>query len=445
MRKFNLKLIDYSLIGMTKPLATILRPKNLDEFLGQNHLVGKNSPIKKMLDSGKISSMIFWGPPASGKTTLAEIIAQNEEYDFLKISAVMDGKEALKRVLDTAKANENWGIRTILFIDEIHRWNKAQQDALLPHIESGVLTLIGATTENPSFTVNSALLSRTRVFVFYPLEESEVLIGLQRGFEYLSRKGSTLILQSSTNFDSLEETPKIKDFDPLEGVNGDEKQAVSTLEALKLLAEISDGDIRFALNSLEIAYNSEKDGKITKENIESAVQKFLRHDKHGEEHYNLISAVHKSLRSSNPTGAVYWMTRMLQAGEDPLYIARRMLRFASEDIGNSCPTAILLANTVYETCQKLGMPECDTALVQLAEYLARAPKNNSAYMASIKAKEDVSKFGNLPVPLHFRNAPTKLMKDLGYSKGYEYDHDLEGKKSDQQCMPDKLKSRNYFE
>ncbi len=421
---------------MTKPLATILRPKNLDEFLGQKHLVGENSPIKKMLDSGKISSMIFWGPPASGKTTLAEIIAQNEEYDFLKISAVMDGKEALKKVLDTAKGNENWGIKTILFIDEIHRWNKAQQDALLPHIESGVLTLIGATTENPSFTVNSALLSRTRVFVFQPLEVDEILVGLERGLDWL---------KSSFKLPPVKGGVAVGDGGLVLGNNeSSSTQTPSPNNALKLLSEISDGDIRFALNSLEIAYNLEKDGVITEETIQSAVQKFLRHDKHGEEHYNLISAVHKSLRSSNPTGAVYWLTRMLQAGEDPLYIARRLLRFASEDIGNSCPTAILLANTVYETCQKLGMPECDTALVQLAEYLARAPKNNSAYMASIKAKEDVAKFGNLPVPLHFRNAPTKLMKDLGYSKGYQYDHDLENKKSDQQCMPDKLKGRDYF-
>ncbi len=389
------------------PLASKLRPKTLDEFIGQDHLIGSNGPLKKLIDTGKISSMIFWGPPASGKTTLAEIISKTVFSDFIRISAVIDGKEALKKVITVAKSNKDYNRLTIVFIDEIHRWNKAQQDALLPYVESGEIILIGATTENPSFTVISPLLSRTRVFVFESHTEENIIIGLKKGLKTLGKKMDK--------------------------------------KALQYLAELSNGDMRFALNSLEMAADIEDKDQITKEVIEKAVQKFLRYDKKGDEHYNIISAVHKSLRSSNPTGAVYWITRMLEAGEDPLYVARRLLRFASEDIGNANPNALLLANVVFETCQKLGMPECDTALIQLAEYLANSPKNNSAYIASQMAKQDAREYGNLPVPLHIRNAPTKLMKNLGYGKGYEYDHDLPSKKSDQQVMPDRLKNRKYFQ
>lgn len=388
------------------PLATTLRPKTLDEFIGQEHLVGKDGPLRKLISSSKIPSMIFWGPPASGKTTLARIIAHSTESEFITLSAVTDGKDKLRSIIERAKNNQSTFINTILFIDEIHRWNKAQQDALLPFVESGDLTLIGATTENPSFTVVSPLLSRSRVFVFQPHTEENLLKALNKGAKELGLKIDK--------------------------------------DALQLLAELSNGDMRFALNSLELAANISENKKITKKTIENAVQKFLRHDKTGEEHYNIISAVHKSLRSSNATAAVYWIMRMLEAGDDPLYIARRLLRFASEDIGNANPNALLLANQVYETCHKLGMPECNTALVQLAQYLADSPKDNSAYVAVNEAKADIQKHGNLPVPLHFRNAPTKLMKDIGYGKGYEYDHDLPDKKSDQQCMPDELKDRDYF-
>lgn len=388
------------------PLAARLRPKNLDEFLGQKLLVGESGPLKLLISTGKIPSMIFWGPPGTGKTTLAEIIAQTTDSDFYRLSAVTEGKDALKKIIDLAKKNKEYGKKTILFIDEIHRWNKAQQDALLPYVESGDITLIGATTENPSFTVISPLLSRSRVFIFKEHTVEDIGIMVDRGAKELT----------------IKLTPEITTY----------------------LAELANGDMRFALNSLEIAVDIAKGKKITKEIIEAAAQKFLRYDKLGEEHYNIISAVHKSLRSSNPSAATYWIVRMLEAGEDPLYIARRLVRFASEDIGNAQPNALLLANLVFDTCKNIGMPECGVALIQLAEYLAKAPKNNSAYVAYQKAVEDVKKYGNLPVPVHFRNAPTKFMKDIGYGKGYQYDHDLKGKKSEQECFPDELKGTNYF-
>lgn len=400
------------------PLAADLRPKTLKEFIGQEKLVGKNGPLKALISSGNIPSMIFWGPPGSGKTTLAEIISHTIAADFLKISAVIDGKDALKKVITKAELNQAHGKQTILFIDEIHRWSKAQQDALLPFVESGQVVLIGATTENPSFTVISPLLSRCRVFVFSQHKETDILVAISRGLEALQL--------------DMEKEPREK------------------------LAAISNGDIRFALNTLEIAANltraqagkktetKKKLRMIADATIDQAAQKFLRYDRQGEEHYNLISAVHKSLRSSNATAAVYWLMRMLEGGEDPLYIARRLVRFASEDIGNANPNALLLANIVYDTCHKLGMPECDTALVQLAKYLADSKKDNSAYVAAGLAKRDIKTYGNLPVPLHFRNAPTQLMKDLGYGKNYQYDHSLESKKSDQECLPPEIKDHNYF-
>jgi putative ATPase len=397
------------------PLASILRPKTLDDFIGQSHLVGPDGPLRSLISSNQVPSMIFWGPPASGKTTLAQIIANNVESDFITLSAVTDGKEDLRKVISKAKENKAHGRKTILFIDEIHRWSKAQQDGLLPFVENGEITLIGATTENPSFTVISPLLSRSRVFIFNSHNIDEIVVALKKGVEYLNTSEERHAL-------------------PLHADD----------ETLKSLAEISNGDIRFALNSLEIAAGLTTDGNITKDIIEKTIQKTLRYDRNGEEHYNIISAVHKSLRSSNATAAVYWIMRMLETGEDPLYIARRLIRFASEDIGNANPNALLLANVVYDTCHKIGMPECNVALAQLAQYLANSKKDNSAYTAIHKAKEDIKKYGNLPVPLHFRNAPTKLMKEIGYGKDYQYDHDLDNKKSNQQCMPDRLKNRDYF-
>lgn len=389
------------------PLATLLRPKTLDQFIGQEKLVGENGPLRKLIENGNIPSMIFWGPPSSSKTTLAEIISHNVQADYVQISAVIDGKDALKRVIDQSKINKTKDKKTILFIDEIHRWNKAQQDGLLPYVENGDITLIGATTENPSFSVISPLLSRTRVFMFESHTSENVFCALIRGLQILNKQADE--------------------------------------DALELLSQEANGDIRFALNSLEIASQLSKEQKITKDVIERAVQKFLRYDKKGDEHFNLISAVHKSLRSSNASAGTYWILRMLNAGEDPVYIARRLIRFASEDIGNANPNALLLANMVYDTCQKIGLPECKVALVQLAQYLANSKKDNTAYKALSRAEEDITKFGNLDVPLHLRNAPTKLMKDFGYGKGYEYDHDLKNKKSDQQCLPDQLSDRNYFE
>jgi putative ATPase len=386
------------------PLAQTQRPNKLTDFIGQSDLVGPGAPIRLMIESGNLSSMIFWGPPASGKTTLAHIISQEVQADFYQLSAVMDGKDELKKILQQTEGNSlTKSSKSILFIDEIHRWNKAQQDALLPYVENGTLILIGATTENPSFSINSALLSRSRVFVFQPHTISDIIIALQRACETLNLE--------------------------------------TTIENLEYIATLSDGDMRFALNTLEICHTL---GPVTKENIEKASQKSLLYDKNGDEHYNIISALHKSMRSSDPTAAVYWLMRMLQGGEDPLYTARRLLRFASEDIGNSNPNALLLANQVFEATKNLGMPECETALVQLAQYLANSPKDNSAYLAVNAAKTDITKHGALPVPLHFRRAASKLMKELDYGKGYVYDHNVEGKKSGQQCMPDKLKSANYF-
>jgi putative ATPase len=402
-------------MSVYEPLASKYRPSKLDDFVGQQHLVGKDGPIRKFLKLGKVPSMIFWGPPGTGKTTLAYIISQNLYYDFYKMQAVNSGKEDLRKILKIAKSNQQYNKKTMLFLDEIHRWNKAQQDALLPYVEKGIITLIGATTENPSFTIISALLSRSKVFVFNQQTKEDI--------------SSLLRKIVKKEYPDYKITKKIFD----------------------LIADLSNGDIRSALNILEMAVtlseaNTKKEDRlvISEKEIKEVVQKPLYYDKQGEEHYNIISAIHKSMRSSNPDGAVYWVGRMLSAGEDPLYVARRMLRFASEDIGNSDPQALILANSVYEACQKIGMPECEIFLIQLAIYLSKAPKDNSAYIAENLVKKDIEIHGNLPVPLNIRNAETKLMREVGYGKGYEYDHNLPSKKSDQQCLPDKLKNRKYI-
>ena len=394
-----------------EPLASKYRPKTLDDFIGQEHLVGENGPIRKFLKTGIIPSMIFWGPPGTGKTTLAYIISLNLYYDFHKLQAVTAGKDALRKIIKIALNNQQYGKKTILFLDEIHRWNKAQQDALLPYVEKGVIILIGATTENPSFTVISALLSRTKVFVFNQQTEEDIYTLLK-----------TILKKEYPNI-------KVKK------------------KVLEMMSNLSNGDIRSAMNILVMAttlVQEEKVSEITEEILKNTIQKPVYYDKDGEEHFNIISAIHKSMRSSNPDAAVYWVGRMLAGGEDPLYVARRLLRFASEDVGNADPQALILANSVYEACQKLGMPECQIFLTQLAIYLSKAPKDNTAYVVENMVKKDIEEYGNLPVPLNIRNAETKLMKDIGYGKGYQYDHDLPNKKSGQQCLPDKLKNRKYI-
>ena len=372
-----------------EPLASKYRPKTLDDFIGQQHLVGENGPIRKFLKTGIIPSMIFWGPPGTGKTTLAYIISLNLYYDFHKLQAVTAGKDALRKIIKIALNNQQYGKKTILFLDEIHRWNKAQQDALLPYVEKGVIILIGATTENPSFTVISALLSRTKVFIFNQQTEEDIYLLLKK---ILKKEYPHIIVKK---------------------------------KVLKMMSNLSNGDIRSAMNILEMAatlVQEEKTSEITEEILKNTVQNPIYYDKDGEEHFNIISAIHKSMRSSNPDAAAYWVGRMLAGGEDPLYVARRLLRFASEDIGNSDPQALILANSVYEACQKLGMPECQIFLTQLAIYLSKAPKDNTAYVVENMVKKDIEEYGNLPVPLNIRNAETKLMKDIGYGKGYQLLH-----------------------
>lgn len=397
-------------INLEAPLASRMRPKKLEEFFGQKDLVGEGSYLRKAIDTDSISSMIFWGPPGSGKTTLASIIANETDSDFIEMSAVDSGVKKLKEVIKSAEENRKKNIKTILFIDEIHRWNKAQQDRLLPYVEKGILILIGATTENPSFEVNSALISRARVFVLHKLEVK-----------------------------NLEEIIKRALGDEQKGL-GKEKIEIDE-KTVKRLGEISNGDARMALNTLEAAARQSK--KIDFELIKKVLQKTnLQYDKDGEEHYNIISALHKSMRGGDADAAVYWLTRMLEGGEDPIYIARRLVRFASEDVGLANNTALILANAVFDACQKLGMPECGVHLAQCVIYLSKSKKDITAYEAYEKARGDVFKFGNLPVPLHIRNAPTKLMKELEYGKGYKYTPKEDS--SDQEYFPEKLKDRKYL-
>ena len=385
------------------PLADAMRPQSLEEVFGQNELLDEKSFLKQAIKNDNVPSLIFWGPPGSGKTTLAFIIAKETKSDFLSLSGVSSGKKDLLKMLDQAKERKKIGRKTILFIDEIHRWNKAQQDALLPHVETGTITLIGATTENPSFEVISALLSRSRVFVLQRLEEKDIENILKRALKKMQKKVKA--------------------------------------EALKLMVRFSNGDARMALNTLEACLGQGME--VTPEIVKKVLQKsHLLYDKTGEEHYNIISALHKSMRGGDANAALYWLARMVEGGEDPLYIARRLVRFASEDVGLANNTALLLANAVFDACHKLGYPECSVHLAQCVVYLAKSKKDVTAYLAYDKAKKDVEKFGNLSVPLHIRNAPTKLMKDLNYGKDYKYTP-LEDS-SDQEYLPKELRNKKYL-
>ena len=399
------------------PLANRLRPETLEEFAGQEHLLGQGKMLRQLIERDQISSMIFWGPPGVGKTTLASIIANRTRSNFINFSAVTSGIKEIKDVMKEAEENRHLGIRTVLFVDEIHRFNRAQQDAFLPFVEKGSIILIGATTENPSFEVNAALLSRCKVFVLKALEEKDIerllhqALTSEKGFAY--------------------------------------QNVQMTDRQIKAIASFANGDARTALNTLEMAVlNGEitPDGiVITDESMEQCIsKKSLLYDKSGEEHYNIISALHKSMRNSDPDAAIYWMNRMLSAGENPLYIARRLVRFASEDVGMADSNALQVAVAAYQACHFLGVPECDVHLTHAVTYLAMAPKSNALYTACEACKKDIREQFAEPVPLHLRNAPTSLMEELHYGEGYEYAHNNENKLTKMQCLPDSLRDREYY-
>ena len=401
-----------------QPLAARLRPETLEEFVGQEHLLGEGKVLRRLIEGDQVSSMIFWGPPGVGKTTLAQIIARRTKAAFINFSAVTSGIKEIRGVMQQAEDNRRFGERTIVFVDEIHRFNKAQQDAFLPFVEKGSIILIGATTENPSFEVNAALLSRCKVFVLQALSVDEV----------------TALLSHALS-------------DP----RGFGNQAVDLPEALlRRIAVFANGDARTALSTLEMAVlNGELDAdgrvRVTEETLEQCTsKKSLLYDKSGEEHYNLISALHKSMRNSDPDAAVYWLARMLEAGEDPLYIARRVTRFASEDVGLADPRALEQCVAAFQACQLIGMPECSVHLTQAVVYVAMAPKSNALYTAYGTAKSDAAKQLAEPVPLHLRNAVTGLMKDLDYGRDYQYAHDYEEKLTAMRCLPDTLADRRYY-
>src|SRR5207248_4211150 len=387
----------------------------LDEFVGQEHIIGSGKPLRLQIERDDPGSIIFWGPPGTGKTTLAQIIAHVTKAEFIEFSAVLSGIKEIKQVMADAEKARVYGTRTILFIDEIHRFNRAQQDAFLPHVERGNIRLIGATTENPSFEINGALLSRCRVYILNQLTENQIVVLLRRALEDTERGLGKMGLRAAD-------------------------------EVLQQIAAYTSGDARSAYNVLEVAAATAGDGgEITEQVIKDTLQKrVLLYDKSGEEHYNLISALHKSVRNSDADASLYWLGRMLESGEDPLYIARRVVRMASEDIGLAAPEALNLCLSAKDAIDFLGMPEGNLALAQAVVYLALAPKSNALYTAYNAVQQDVERTAAEPVPLHLRNAPTGLMKGLGYGEGYRYAHDLKGKVADMQCLPDNLRDRVYY-
>jgi putative ATPase len=406
-------------IDRTRPLADRMRPRTLEEYVGQEQLVGPGKPLHTQIERDDTGSLIFWGPPGTGKTTLAKIIARMTKADFIEFSAVLAGIKEIKQVMADAERARQYGTRTIVFIDEIHRFNKAQQDAFLPHVEKGNIRLIGATTENPSFEINSALLSRCRVYVLKPLAEEQIVNLLKRALTDSERGLGEMHVHSSD-------------------------------DVLKKIATYTSGDARSAYNVLEVASglargNAGTSAEITDEIVRDALQKrILLYDKTGEEHYNLISALHKSVRNSDPDAALYWLGRMLEAGEDPLYVARRVVRMAVEDIGLADPNALSLCMAARDAVDFIGMPEGNLALAQAVVYLSVAPKSNALYTAYGNVQQDVEQTAADSVPLHLRNAPTGLMKGLGYGHGYQYAHDVEGKVASMQCLPDNLRDRVYY-
>ena len=403
----------------TAPLASRLRPHSLEDYVGQEHLIGKGKILRRLIEEDQISSMIFWGPPGVGKTTLARIIAEKTKAKFIEFSAVTSGIKEIKEVMTQAEQDRRIGIRTLLFADEIHRFNKAQQDAFLPFVEKGSIILVGATTENPSFEINSALLSRCKVFILKPLQEEELKQLLRHA------------LKSSTGLGNMQ--IDIED------------------SHLQAIARFANGDARTALNTLEMAVfngrmNEDAVLCVDEEILAQCMnRRSLLYDKNGEEHYNLISALHKSMRNSDPDAAVYWMYRMLDGGEEPLYIARRLVRFASEDVGMADSNALQVAVAAYQACHFLGMPECDVHLTHAVVYLSMAPKSNAIYTACEACKADIKEFPAEPVPLQICNAPTNLMKEMNYGKGYIYAHDTEEKLTKMQCLPETLADRRYYQ
>lgn len=405
-------------VNMSAPLASRLRPQTLDDYIGQEHLVGKGKVLRQMLDTDRISSMIFWGPPGVGKTTLARIIANMTHSSFIDFSAVTSGIKEIKDVMKQAENDRMMGMKTIVFVDEIHRFNKAQQDAFLPYVEKGSIILIGATTENPSFEINSALLSRCKVFVLQALTEADI---------------EKLLRHALTDGKGLGNTPiRIED------------------RLINAIAVFANGDARTALNVLDMAVlNGEiqPDGSVVvKEDVleQCTGKKMLLYDRNGEEHYNLISALHKSMRNSDPDAAIYWLARMLEAGEDPLYVARRLVRFASEDVGIADSGALQVAVAAYQACHFNGMPECNVNLAHAVVYLSMAPKSNALYIGYEKAKADAMQMLAEPVPLQIRNGVTELMQELHYGEGYQYAHDTEEKLTDMECLPESLKGKEYY-